>query len=335
MKKKGHEIFVAAREKEITYYLLEKYKISFQKISTHQTTLPGKIYDFFIRWKRTYNLCKELKPNIAMGVGDFYLAQIGRTLNFPSLVFTDTDHVKHDLILTFPFATNTLTPTCFRRDLGRKQIRYNGCHELAYLHPKYFKPDPSILDLLGVKMNEKYIIMRFVSWAASHDVGHRGLSLEMKKNVVKKCSEYAKVSITSEAPLPKDLEKYRIGIPPEKIHDALYYASMYIGEGATMASECAVLGTPAIYTNDLHMGYTNEEEKKYGLIFQSVDQMQILNKIKEWLGNKYLREKWKKRCELLIYEKIDVTAFMVWFMDNYPESSKIMKDNPAYQWNFK
>lgn len=33
--------------------------------------------------------------------------------------------------------------------------------------------------------------------------------------------------------------------------------------------------------------------------------------------------------------KIDVTAFMVWFVENYPQSAKIMKENPNFQNRFK
>ena len=36
----------------------------------------------------------------------------------------------------------------------------------------------------------------------------------------------------------------------------------------------------------------------------------------------------------MLKEKIDVTAFMVWFIENYPESAKIMKENPDYQLRF-
>ena len=42
-------------------------------------------------------------------------------------------------------------------------------------------------------------------------------------------------------------------------------------------------------------------------------------------------------------DKIDVTAFMpvlskvegVWFIENYPKSIKVMRENPDYQFNFK
>lgn len=37
----------------------------------------------------------------------------------------------------------------------------------------------------------------------------------------------------------------------------------------------------------------------------------------------------------MLQDKIDVTAFMVWFIENYPKSVEIIKDNPKYQYNFK
>tara|TARA_B100000315_G_C14584869_1_gene592441 strand:+ start:2797 stop:2976 length:180 start_codon:yes stop_codon:yes gene_type:complete len=50
------------------------------------------------------------------------------------------------------------------------------------------------------------------------------------------------------------------------MHDVLYYATLYIGEGATMASECAMLVTHAIYVNSLTAG-TLEKQEEYGLIY--------------------------------------------------------------------
>ena len=92
----------------------------------------------------------------------------------------------------------------------------------------------------------RFVIMRFVSWGASHDIGHKGLSIEMKRKAVKEILNYAKVFITSEKELPLDLKPYQIKMPLEKIHHILYYSALYFGDGGTMASECAVLGTPAI-----------------------------------------------------------------------------------------
>ena len=54
----------------------------------------------------------------------------------------------------------------------------------------------------------------------------------------------------------------------------VYQLDLYIGEGATMASECAMLGTPAMYINTLGAG-TLEEQEKYGLIFCYKSQTEI------------------------------------------------------------
>lgn len=43
----------------------------------------------------------------------------------------------------------------------------------------------------------------------------------------------------------------------------------------------------------------------------------------------------KKNHVKFMANKIDVTSFMIWFIENYPSSLKIMKENPDYQYNFK
>ncbi len=225
-------------------------------------------------------------------------------------------------LVTFPFADVICTPSCFKKDLGKKQIRYNGYHELAYLHPDYFKPDPSVLDELGLKKDDKFVIVRFVAWQASHDIGHCGFNMEAKRKLVKELGKYARVFITSESPLPEEFKKYGIKIPPERIHDLLYYATMYIGEGATMATEAAILGTPSIYVSSFwdSMGNFNELEEQYGLIYNFKEPEPAIQKVIELLQQQDLKQEWAKKRERLLKDKIDVTQFMMEFIENYPES---------------
>jgi len=329
MKNNGHEVVIAARSKEVTYSLLASYGFRFRKMISHRKSLLGKALTFPIRWIQTYKLCREINPDILIGIADFYSAQVGRILRRTSFIFTDTEHVKIDPLLTFPFADVILTPNCFSRNVSDKQIRYNGYHELAYLHPNYFNPDPSVLKMLDVIKGEKYIILRLVSWDASHDIGHSGLSFEMKQKLVIELSKYARVFISSEKKLPAKLKKYQINIPPVKMHDVLSFATLYIGEGATMASECAILGTPAIYINSLSAG-TLEEQEKYGLLYCFRDSKGILEKALQLLKTSNLKKDYEIRRKKMLADKIDVTAFMVWFIENYPESVKIMNENPDY-----
>ena len=55
----------------------------------------------------------------------------------------------------------------------------------------------------------------------------------------------------------------------------------------------------------------------------------------ELLSYSDLEQEIKKRKEKLLSEKINVTDFLIWFIEDYPESFKIMKENPEFQYQFK
>ena len=69
------------------------------------------------------------------------------------------------------------TPEAYQEAAGPHHLRYRGYHELAYLHPRYFTPDPAVLGEAGLAPGEPFTLVRFVGWAAGHDIGHQGLSL--------------------------------------------------------------------------------------------------------------------------------------------------------------
>ena len=147
------------------------------------------------------------------------------------------------------------------------------------------------------------------------------------------------IYITSERELEPEFEHYRITIDPINMHHALYYADMYIGDSQTMAAEAAVLGTPSLRFNDFvgKLGYLEELEHKYGLTYgiKTAEPEKLYQKIEELLHVPDLSEEWQRRKRKMLSEKIDVTAFMVWLVENYPESVEVMKSNPDYQCKFK
>jgi predicted glycosyltransferase len=315
----GHEIRVVAVEKEITLNLLDKFKIPYDVIGKNQPTLMKKIIDL-PRWEyNTLKIAQNFKPDIYVGRALPHLAHISALLNKPFLIFEDTENAKLVHKITLPFASSVITPYCYKEDLGIKHIRFDSFFELGYLHPKYFTPNDSILESLELDKYDKFIIVRFVSWKASHDVGQHGFTSE--KEIVEKLENYGKVCITSEHKLSKNLEKYRISIPAERMHDLLYYSTMYIGEGAAMASECAVLGTPSIYVNTQTLGYLEELEKNYGLVHNFSNpanaQQNALSKAFELLEDRDIKQKWRIKKERLLNEKIDVTKFITEFIESY------------------
>ena len=248
-----------------------------------------------------------------------FIAPVGALTGIPVVTFYDTEHASVSNAIAYPLSRHLVVPSCYRKAIRRDHVTYDGYHELAYLHPEYFTPDPSVRDMLGVTEGEKYVIMRFVSWKAGHDIGHAGISLAMKKQAVEAFSNHAKVFITAEKELPDELESCRLAIPPERIHDAIFYATLLYGESATMASEAAVLGTPAIYIDDTGRGYTDEQERVYGAVFnftESIgDQKRSIDKGVELLTAEGIKEQWNGKRVRLLKDKIDVTQFIVKFIN--------------------
>ncbi|OEU61372.1 MAG: hypothetical protein BA867_10795 [Desulfobacterales bacterium S5133MH16] len=324
MEKKGHEIKITTRDKDITIRLLNAYGFDFENLGKNKKGLVNKVFGMLEFDYKLLKIAKSFNPDIITGVGSIYAAHVAALLRKPYISFDDTEHSTEQYRLYAPFATAICVPSCFKKDIVPKHIRYNGYHELAYLHPNYFTPDLSVLDELGLKEGERFIIMRFVAWNASHDVGHKGISIEMRRRFVMELGKYGRVLITSESELPAEFEPYQIAVAPEKMHDLLYYATLLVGESATMASECAVLGTPSIFIDFAGRGYTDEQEKKYGLVYNFSEsqtmQENALEKAIELLEDECVEKKWDEKRLKLLSETVDVTKFMVNLIEKYPES---------------
>jgi len=334
MTKKGHQFHITSRDKEVTFDLLRKFNIPFTSRGKGGKGFLGKILYILQADLKLIRDGLRFKPDILLSFASTYAAHASFVLGKPHLAFDDTEHSKYEIFLYRSFTKVFLNPQCFKKNFGNKQIRFKGFMELCYLHPKYFNPDNNVLLQLRLKETERFVLLRFVSWTAGHDLSETGFSSETKVNLVKTLSEYVKIFISSESKLPEELEQYRLPVSPEKLHDVLFYSTLYIGEGATTASECAMLGTPAIYVNSLSAG-TLEEQERLGLLFSFRNPEGVLEKTLELLKMPDLKTEFHKRRNAMLAKSIDVTAFMVWFVENYPGSVKIMKENPEYQERFR
>ena len=318
---RGHSILITTRDKEITLKLLDRYGLPYKCTSKNRSSLLGKMIALV---KNDLSILREalrFKPDLLISAFLPFAAHVGALIKKPVIGLTDTEHASLNILLAKPFTDAILVPISYRKDLGKKQIRFNGNLELTYLHPNYFTPDLGILDHLGVREGDKYVIMRFVSWHASHDRGYRGLSLAGKIKAVNELSKHARVFICSEEPLPQELEDYRLTIPIDAIHHVLHYAALYFGDGGTMASECSVLGTPSINvaTSALEIGTFRELENS-GLMYVMPDEEAAIHKGLELLSDPSLKEDCQRKRDDFLSQKIDVTQFLVSFIENYPAS---------------
>ena len=313
----GHEIRIVAWDKDVTLDLLKAYGFKYEVLGKSCKSLTKKAYRLIISEIISLQVVNVFKADIFLG-REPCLAHVSRVIRKPHILFPDTEHASLSHWLTFPFSDIICTSTSYNKPINKqKHVTFNGYQELSYLHPKYYTPNPSILDEIGLELNEKYIVLRFVAWEGSHDIGYSGMV--GKKQFVEALEKYGKVYIVSEGTIEKELEKFRLKIRPEKVHDLLYYASLYVGEGATMATEAGILGTPSIYISSLagKLGYLEELETHYGIVHSFKMPNDALMKAIEILEEKNAKIIWGRKRERLFNEKIDVVKYLVDYIENY------------------
>ncbi len=333
---RGHEVKILAVDREMTAYLLDTYDLEYH---IYENLHKGMVKKGFGQIKRNYKLhriAKDFDPDVITAAGEVAVTQVGRLLDVTSVVWPDTEPDKILHTLSFPFASAIVAPDCFKSPVpSDKYVYYPGYHELAYLHSNHFEPDPNVLKNLGIEPDDKIILTRFSSWDASHDIGQRTFK-DMRERVdfVEELEKHGNVFITSEIDLPKKLQDKKLKIAPEDIHNFLAFTDLYIGEGATLASEAGVLGVPWIWISGKEWrGYLDDQEERYGLGYSIDSPKKALEKAKGLLdGTEEIKTKWKRKRERMLSEKIDVSRFMVWFFENWPESLKMCKkgDTPDF-----
>jgi predicted glycosyltransferase len=296
----------------MTVDLLEKFGIPHRVLGRDHASKAGLLGSWSKFAYRLYRVSKQLRADLMVAEVGAAMSPIAWLLGADSLVFMDAEHATLQNSLVFPFATRICTAESFWKDVGEKQVRYDGYQELTYLHPDRFTPDPSVLQEAGLGPDEEFVILRAVGWNAAHDINAGGFdSLEAVVGALE--AEGVTVVVTSERSLPESLESYRLSVEPHRIHHLMYYADLFVGESATMATESAVLGTPAVYVSTLEVGYTADIEQKYGLLFNYSGpdrQERGIRQAKAILNGSYEAD-WEDRWRRLINDKEDTTAFIL------------------------
>ena len=331
---KGYVFLFVVRERESTIELIESTGFDYVNKGNWKSGMIQKMLAFPRIDYKVYTIAKKFNPDLFLSFASGYAAHVATILNKPHIAFDDTEQATLGHLLYRPFTDIVLSPSCYNKKLSNNQYLFNSYMELCYLHPKYFSPDRSVRKMLGLTENEKYCVIRFVAFDANHDVGLHGFSFNDKINLVKELSKYCKVFISSESVLPKELQSYKYNLHPSLLHDTLAFSSLYIGEGGTTASEAVDLGTPAILVNSGNAGL-QEEQEKYGALFRINNVEDVLEKSIEILTDNNSKMKYKLIRDIILKDKIDPTAFMVWFIENYPESKTEFVRNPNIQNNFR
>jgi predicted glycosyltransferase len=344
LKEKGHTVIVTIKTKDVLRKLLEESGLPFINIAEQERkdSRAGIAFSFLQRTLQHWKIVRKEKPDLFISTSAEF-APFARLLGVKSIsVFEDDLEIFPVYSKIFvPFLHHQLCPvSCSAGQWNNhpKTVKYNANHELAYLRPAYFKPEREKVNALfnTQKMN---IFIRFAKLTAWHDENKTGITNQLANDLIQILEPYGQIHLSSERPLPPELEKYRVNVKASDILDVLYYSDLYLGDSQTMTAEAAVLGTPSIRFNDFvgKLGYLEELEHTYHLTFgiPTNQPEKLLEKTKELIATPDLKEKWKKRKEKLLQDTIDPTKFFVWFFENYPLSAEQLLKDPSIQQKFR
>jgi hypothetical protein len=357
---KGYDITFTVKRKDVLEQLVKNAGFKYVVIRDEPRKKTDKLSLIWsitkMDWKGMKFLWKY-KPDLYIGTYGFWSSLI---YGCPFICCNEDDAavVPHFAYLAYPTASALLTPVvCNNGHWDTKSLKYPGYHELAYLHPNHFTPDPKIVEAYGIDTSKPYFVMRFASLNAHHDSGIKGINTEIAERLVKILEPHGTIYITSERPLEPQFEKYRIKINPLDMHHVMAFASLYIGDSQTMAAEAGVLGVPFVRFNDFvgRIGYLRELEDKYELGYgihasvlpadspirrndgsvQPSGVEELYKRVEELVAmpSEQRRKVWAERRTQMLSDKVDCAKFLTYFIEQYPSSASEVKNATPDFWD--
>jgi predicted glycosyltransferase len=324
MRSQDYVIKIVARDKECLHMLLDDAGLNYTSRGSGKHTLQGKyLYAVWILLLLLVELIR-FRPTIAMSLSSPYLAVLTRILRIACVTFDDTDNNPR-LLPLIKKSTYLLSPATYPYKFHKGHFHLPALKELAYLHPTQFQHSH---EQAGV----------FLRITRTDSIHHTDASVLDQHLVIKKMKQLSKsqtIFLSSETGLALGNEKAIHRANPIRIHKNLAQCRVFWGNSATMAAEAAVLGIPAIFISAEKFAYISELES-YGLLYHyhPDDIYSSLEKLNSILSGDPPTSRFKKSREILLGEKMDMTAFMIWFIDTLPESASTLEKDPAYARKF-
>lgn len=324
MKSQGYDIKVVARDKECLQMLLDDAGINYTSRGRGKHSLVGKY--LYAAWILVLLLIAliRFRPALALSLSSPYLAILSRILGITCVTFDDTDDNPR-LLPLIKKSTYLLSPATYPHRFHKGHFHLPALKELAYLHPAFFKSD----------QERSGLFFRLTRTDSIHHSNASKLDQGVVLEKIKSLSQYHPVFFSSETDPEQGEGKAIRRADPINIHRDLSTCRVFWGNSATMAAEAAVLGIPAVFVSAEKFAYINELEA-YGLLFyyHPDDLNGSLEKLDAILAGNPPANHFLKSRDLLLREKLDMTAFMAWFIETLPESARIMEKKPEYALRF-
>ena len=310
---RGAEVRVCAREKDVAVELLDAENIEHEVLAGSRTSTLGRAAVQAVYEGRLLRVARRFDPDVITAIGGVAAAHVATVTGATSVVMNDSEPATLTNRLAFPFADVVCTPSWYGDSIDGEHVTYDGFHELAYLHPDRFTPDPDRVREQGVEPTDTYTVIRLVSWSAQHDVGESGFSAAGVESLVETCASHGDVYVSAEGEAQLPPKGDPIPVEPADLHHLLAFADCYVGDSQTMATEAGLLGTPSVRYNSF-VGADDmanfRELADAGLVVSTDEEATAIEKADEYLADGGARERWAERLATYRAEKIDVTSFV-------------------------
>jgi predicted glycosyltransferase len=315
LQERGHSVVVLGRDDGCAVDLLEYYDLPYELYGKRGQSKRALLATLPKHYANSFRLTRSFDPDLIFGMGA-YAAPAGLVSNTPVVAVQDSEPHTLDYTVSRAIVNAFLTPYTFGRDLGAKHYRFLGFKESAYLHPDVYRSECDVRGELGLSEEEPFVLVRFNSWGAYHDVGRSGFDSQQRQELLERLDEHATVIVSDEegstVDLPGDARTF--DVHPAYVHDALAEASLLVADTQTMVTEAAMLGTPAIRSNsfvgDSDMGNFVELEAA-GLVHNTTEFDELLAQANRLLTDEAARRNWNDRHESFVGDLVNLTDLIV------------------------
>ena len=222
-----HAVLFTATDKDVALRLLDAYQLPCEVLYKRTPGLLHLARELVVRTGKLIRVGMRFRPDVILSVGSPTAAWAAAILRKPHIAFEDTEDSMSQIRLYQPFTKAICVPDCFMHDLGERMVRYPGYHELAYLHPKRFLPDPAKIAPLA--SNDRYFVVRFISWDATHDDQQRGTSEAGKEQLIRMLRSHGKVVLSVESHPPVLFDNGHRELNADAMIHLLAFAELYVG----------------------------------------------------------------------------------------------------------
>ncbi len=337
-----HDVIILIKTKDVLEELVKADGLAYKNVLRKERghSKNAVLFSFLKRLFVLLPIILKNKPSLLVST-DATLSVIGRLFRIQriTIVEDDFDVIRNLAKIAYPNTQHIVCPeVCDVGKYDQKKIGYAGYMKLGYLHPKAFSPSREKLEKYEIKT--PFVLIRMARLTEHHDFGVQGMSETLLNKIIDLARQHnCNVYISSEARVSKEYKPYSLQISPSDIHHILAHAELLISDSQSMSVEASMLGTPSIRFSSFagKISVLEELQHKYQLTYgiDPSSSNKLLEKAEQLLSQDKSKISFEQRREAMLKDKIDVSAFMTWFIENYPNSADIMRTNPDYQYRFR